>query len=251
MNLKNSHLFAFFSKELKQINISGKTLIIDDEDLTTRLNKILRFTPKDQCIVFNQNHHIHLNYKEKISKKSTIFNIIDSIKPNLPSNPYIHLFCPILKKNTFEEVFDDLGEIGVSEITPVITKKSSRKYLDQKEIDKLTKHLISGCELSKNFCVPIINETIDFQMIKSKKLYYNIYLDINGDNNLFQIMEKISKESSKENCKIQILLGPEGDLDESEYQKLSEWSRLKLSNTTLKSKNALRIAIGSLKSIFV
>ena len=141
----------------------------------------------------------------------------------------------VLKKENFEWAVQKAVEVGVKEITPIITARTVKLGLNK---DRLKKIIKEAAEQSGRGILPKLNEAIIFdEAIKSAKendlnLFFNI-----GGKNVQHSMSNISK--------IGIFIGPEGGWDEEEIKKAQSsngFTIVGLGKTILRAETAAVIA---------
>lgn len=123
--------------------------------------------------------------------------------------------APTKNIERFEWFIEKATEIGIDEITPVITRFSERKIIKPERLQKI---IISASKQSRKSRFPILNPLCSFdELLKrhsaAQKFIAHCY---DGDKNLLQNLCEKEKDTF-------ILIGPEGDFSPEEVQKaLSE-----------------------------
>jgi len=246
------HVFAFYSKGLKalleKIDI-GEELSFKDSDLWNRLTKIVRVGVGDKFIIFDENLNATLEIKNNLSEnKRVVSGIILEKKENKLILPEIKLYLPVLKKDALECSIYVSAQMGVKDIFLIETKKSQKKFDFEKEKDRLKKIMISACEQSKNFVLPEIKKPIGFKDIFDKNLeqkkVVKIFFDEDGEK--ISNLEKIYSRN-----KIEIIIGPEGGFtsEEKNFLKNFGFKPYKLTPTILRSREAVCVGLGVLRSL--
>jgi 16S rRNA (uracil1498-N3)-methyltransferase len=194
---------------LEQV-ISGRKLIIRDQELAQRLTKVLRLKVGDQIIVFDKLGSEFLAKIELLSKNRCELEIIEKRKNLSEPEKKIHLFQAIIKKDKFEWVIEKGTEVGVYSFTPILTERTVKFNLN---FERLKKIAISATEQSGRVFVPIINKIKTFEeAIKENKENFLLFLDLSGEpiKKFFPDIQK-AKE-------IYIFVGPEGGWSEKEIE---------------------------------
>jgi 16S rRNA (uracil1498-N3)-methyltransferase len=248
----SKHIFAFYKKNLQDL-IAGKKigfeLCFKDPELWNRLVKIVRIRPQDCFILFDKTFHVTFQIKTDITQtKREICIDIKNIEKNSPPSPKIRLLLPILKKDALEPAIYCASATGVQEIIPVVTARS-RKTLPEKDFSRLQKISIAACEQSKNFSIPNINnpEQLENALKSTKNYNFCILFDEDGEP-ATKLVEKIRETSPKS---ILITLGPEAGLEPEEIDLLknSGFFSYKLTPTILRSREAVCIGLGFVRSV--
>lgn len=167
------------------------------------------------------------NYLCKILEKNddTIkLKIIEEIKEKNESPIYLHILQGLPKYEKMETIIEKCTELGVSEITPVIMKRSVVK-LDEKTKEKKLlrwkKIAESAAKQSKRDIIPKINEFFLFQNVFSIIENYDIVL-VAYEGKTQNTLKQALKEIKNKYLKIAIFIGPEGGIDETELNILKQ-----------------------------
>lgn len=256
----DKHEFAFFLENLPKIldksNLfTNKELRIDDKDLLHRLCNIVRLQIGQDFIIFDKNKNIKVSLTG-IEKKKALICKITEVNTNAALEPKINLLVPILKRENFESVIYSCVELGANEITPLITEKSQKNF----NHDRSVKILISAAEQSKNFAFTNINapsELTKYISTNNKKKCINIFFDAEGEK-LYDVIKDIKSTiheniNSNINSSINLMIGPEGDLTESEklFLKNNKFIFCKLTPTILRSFQAVNVGLGAIRSLII
>lgn len=142
-----------------------------------------------------------------------------------------------LVKNTarFEWLLEKATEIGVSEIIPLLCKRTERQHF---RFDRMNSIIISAMLQSRQTWLPILHEPIAIQqIIQSSSYQQKLIAHCTEDDKT-----SITQLSLADN--IQILIGPEGDFTEEEIQlaKQHHYLPVTLGNTRLRTETAGMVA---------
>ena len=213
-------------------NISIKTTQFHLDGIENKhINKVLRKKQGD-LIIFTNGKNLKFKVKIiKLSKKSSLFKVLSFEK--FLSNKNLHIAISILKSPARFEIFlEKAVEIGVSEITPIICKRTLRKRV---KIERCNKIIISALKQSFKYHLPKFNSPIDFKdFIKSST----------EKNKLIATCEELKKESLGKSFKQSetnvILIGPEGDFTKEELKeaKINKFKFVSLGNSRLRAETA-------------
>jgi 16S rRNA (uracil1498-N3)-methyltransferase len=171
------------------------------------------------------------------NQKKTKLNIIESICEFEKPKRYIHVaVAPTKNIDRMEYFVEKAVEIGVSEITFIQTKNSERKVI---KLDRLNRIAISGMKQSLKAYVPILNELTPIKSFleDSDATQMNLIAHLNEKS------ESISKK--KLNNRVCILIGPEGDFDESEISLAEEkgFEMVSMGHARLRTETAGVVAV--------
>lgn len=195
-----------FITEYRKIN--GK-LEIKNPEILHQWKNVLKLKIGEEIIIVGNNNIEILAQIEEINKNSAILKILEEkINQNEPEKK-VHLFLAILKKENFELAIQKAVEIGIYDITPIITDRTVKTGLNIIRLEKIVKE---ASELSGRSLVPKINQPLRFEDIFTKtKGQKNILFDISG-----------KKFNSIEDKTFNIIIGPEGGFSEKEINLAKE-----------------------------
>jgi 16S rRNA (uracil1498-N3)-methyltransferase len=253
----NKHIFSLFSPNISlnftsSVNMVGELLCIKDAQLWHRIINILRLKSNEPFIVFNSKISITLSLKEKtLDTKNIIYGVVLNIQAVTPLNPKIILCVGLLKKESFESVIYYAGQMGVTEVYPILTGKINRRWWSLHEQARLYKILISACEQAKNFYVPKLHEPVLFSHLENitrqELNILNICLDQEGASasTLVKILSGHSDTS------ILLAFGPEGGFTEQEKTFLisHSFNFYSLTPTILRTQEAVAVGVGFIRSL--
>jgi len=185
-------------------NKSDSDIILDEID-SRHLSKSLRKKAGDIIRVTNgegleiQGKIIRLGKNIKVN----IINKVNHRKKNLS----IHVaMSPLKNPSRFEWFVEKSAEIGISEITPLITRFSEKKKVN---IDRLNKIVISSMKQSNQFYLPKVNPITSFNDFLKSNKDYKLIAHLKNSNSF-------NKKSIGSKEKIVLMIGPEGGFSEEE-----------------------------------
>lgn len=156
--------------------------------------------------------------------------------------PEIHIaISPTKNDKRLEWFVEKATEIGISEITPLICKRSEKQHI---KIERLKKITVSAIKQSQQFYLPIINKATDFQnFIKQKTNFQKFIAHCEEEKN--PLIKLYQKEKSA-----LILIGPEGDFTNEEIELALEnnFQAVDLGNTRLRTETAGIVALVLLRN---
>ncbi len=142
--------------------------------------------------------------------------------------------APPKSMDRFEWFLEKATEIGIDQISPIITQNSERRNLNPERLNKL---LVSAIKQSGQAYFPVLNklETLsEFQKIKRTG---SLMMAHCRETNKKPFPEEVIQSNDKD---FTILIGPEGDFTEAEIKGLIENSFLPISlgNSRLRTETA-------------
>ena len=187
------------------------------------------FSQTDNEIIVNENdsRHILKSYRKgigdilnftngngllaecKIIEKGKKIKVkIVKISKNKPNKVSIHIaISPLKNPSRFEWFVEKATEIGINEITPIITKYSEKKKVNHERLERIS---ISSLKQSNQLFKPKINSTEKFSDFIKNNSDQKIMANLKTKN----ILEKESINSNQ----ICLIIGPEGGFSDDEIQ---------------------------------
>jgi len=228
--LEYMRLNRFFVNE----NLKVGNIIVSDSDFINQAKNVLRLKAGDKLILCDGNSNEAIAEIVNLNKESAELKILESYKNKNEPEKHVVLYCSVLKKENFEWAVQKAVEIGVKEITPIITARTVKLGLNRERLEKIIKE---AAEQSGRGILPKLNEAIDFdEALKSAKENELSLFFQAGYPPLGHSMSKFEK--------IGIFVGPEGGWDEEEIKtaQINNFTFAGLSKTILRAETAAVIA---------
>ncbi|MFN8672401.1 MAG: RsmE family RNA methyltransferase [Candidatus Sericytochromatia bacterium] len=226
--------FIFLNKEvLEEKNIK--------DDTFHHFINVLRLKENSPFIISDNEGTIYNGIILNIQKKTLNFEIKNSFEAK-KQNYKINLFQGITKIETFEEILDKSTQLGINEITPVLTDFSNvSKELYQKKIDRFYKILKSASEQSRRPFLPKLNN-----MAILKDCLANTKNNLVFYENATLNLKKINLDSLKN--EINIFIGPEGGFSEAEidFFRINNIPLVSINDNILRAETAVICALSNL-----
>lgn len=172
------------------------------------------------------------NCKIKILKK-------EFFKPNRDYKIHIAI-APTKQIDRFEWFVEKAVEIGIDEITPLLTFHSERRTIKEERIKKI---IISGIKQSQELYMPVLNKFTKFEKFLSQQATNNKYIAHCYENEK-NLLSKIYKPKND----ILILIGPEGDFSEKEVEMAlkADFKPISLGKSRLRTETAGIVACNTI-----
>ena len=158
-----------------------------------------------------------------------------------PDKVSIHIaVSPLKNPSRFEWFVEKATEIGVKEITPIITKHSEKKKVNHERLERIS---ISSLKQSNQLFKPKINSTENFSDFVKNNSDQKIMANLKTKN--------ILKKESINSNKICLIIGPEGGFSEDEIQlaKDNKITEISFGKNRLRSETAAIYGLSILRSI--
>lgn len=231
----------YYFTDQKNINLDKSELFISDEEFS-HLKKVLRKKLGDEITVTDGNYNIYhctitginnINITCKINKiESNLFEPEKKIK----------LYLAQLKnQDRFEFALEKCTELGVYEITPIITENTEKNEpVNETKFKRFSKIIRSAVSQSQRCYLPKLNGSITFNEMLSQtenhtnKIVMYEFSDINS-----------RIEGDFKNDYICLLIGPEGGFSTDEINRLknNNWSVKSLGSRKLRAETAAVVSV--------
>ncbi len=209
----------FVAKE----NIVDNIAIIEGDDVK-HIYKVLRLQCGHKVNINNCEGEEFLGEIEEINKKQVVVKCIEKLHLNNESDVEIYLFQGLPKSSKMDFIVQKATELGVKEVTPVITERVvvKNELGEFKKVDRWCRIALEACKQSKRSLIPRINTPMEFKklldFLKTMDLIVVPYENAEGYG-IKKVTSDIDKSSIK---KIAVIIGPEGGFEEQEIEDLKE-----------------------------
>ncbi len=176
--------------------------VVDDTRLFNQLKNVLRLAPGEKILIGNGRGE-EAEAEIKVLEKEKLVLKINEVRP-VRTEPVrkVKLFCAVLKKENFELATQKATEIGVSEITPMITERTVKTGLNEERLQKIIKE---AAEQSGRGILPILHSALKLEEALLTEAGKKIFFDPSG--------APLSSVTGEEAA---IFIGPEGGFTEAE-----------------------------------
>jgi len=183
-----------------------------DQVESNHLSRVLRLKKGDPVSVINGDGNLYLCSVEVPDARKAVVTV-DSIERNFDRrNNYLHIaIAPTKNMDRFETFVEKVVELGIDEISPIVTSRSERHKV---RTDRIAKIIVSAMKQSLKSSGTIINEPVDIGNFTGAKREGQLFIA--------HCIEDISTEFMGNVCKaggkVTILIGPEGDFTRDEVE---------------------------------
>jgi 16S rRNA (uracil1498-N3)-methyltransferase len=206
-----------------------------DEDESGHALRVLRLNVGDNIELLDGKGNKHLATISETSKKQLFFQIISTEKQAQP-NWHIHIaIAPTKNIDRFEFFLEKCTEIGITQITPLLTKNSERKEI---KAEKLQKTILSALKQSGHLFLPDLRPMVslkDFLTRFSATDTQKFIAHCENDAEKIQLFDQVTPSK-----KSVILIGPEGDFTTEEISLAKEagFAAVSLGESRLRTETA-------------
>lgn len=206
--------------------------------------RVLRHKRGDRIEVLDGQGHIFDCMILEASTSGTRLEIVRQSDIPLPEENRIHIAIgPTKNLNRFEFFLEKVTELGVEEITPLITTYGERSFF---RLERLSRILKSAIKQSRQAWLPRLNTPLPFDEFIGQPLEGNYFIAHGPDNTATPLAGQSLRHSQSV-----ILIGPEGGFSEEEVR-LAEshhYTPVSLGNSRLRTETAGIIAVAALHFI--
>jgi len=193
--------------------ISDNKAMINEEE-QQHIVKVLRMKTGEAIHVTDGRGNVASGKLIIEGKKANIE--VSGIKMGSPGfNPRLHIaIAPTKNIDRIEFFVEKAVEMGISEISIIITEKTERKNIN---IDKIRKQAVAASKQSLRFHFPLINDAVKLtDFLKNTDPEHTFVAHCHEN------LERIDLKSIPSCEQLTFLIGPEGDFSEREIAFLAE-----------------------------
>jgi 16S rRNA (uracil1498-N3)-methyltransferase len=225
-----------------------------DVDASTHLIRVLRTEIDSPVTLFNGDSFDYHAKTLDANAKKTLLLIDSKTATNNESSLTINLMQGLSRQDRMDTTIQKSVELGVNIITPIICQRSNLKF-NKDKIDKKLEHwrkvIISACEQSGRSTLPQLTDLLTLDTIGSSlsKNALRIILDPTAKTTLKDIdSEKLKKYGNT----IEVLIGPEGGLNNEEinYLKSQQFINIRFGPRILRTETAGPSIISALQLLW-
>ncbi len=197
--------------------VNSDSVIISDTEQLHYLRDVLRLKIGDDIMVFDNAGN---SYRSKITSwdKKQLTLAVNPVTPRRPSRVNLTIACAIPKGSRMDEVIDQLTQIGVRKIIPMITDRVVVKLDDAKKsarLERWEKIAKSAVAQSQRSDIPVIAPITQIEDVILNSQAHDLKLIPHLTGNR-QLIRQVVSGTGQAN--ILALIGPEGDFAEEEVE---------------------------------
>lgn len=216
-----------------------------DDSAHHHLFTVLRSGEGEEIIIFNGHGESWRAQIKELTRKRGQIELLQQISEQTESALNIHLAQAVSKGDRMDFVMQKATELGVKEITPVLTERGNVK-LDSDRWEKKIAHwnqiIIHACEQSGRSTLPVLNPVVDLSLwFTQLKDGLRFILSPHAS-------EPLSTLSTPTD--VTLLIGPEGGLTEQEIHFATErfqFQAIQLGPRVLRTETAAVVALSVLQ----
>jgi len=233
-------------------NLSSAMTVNLDAQASKHLIAVLRLQVGNPVILFNGQGGQYSGLLSGINKNRGVYEALVEIKQyediSLEPPLSIHLGQAISSSDKMDYVIQKSVELGVTDITPLITDRINIKINTERLQTKMLhwqKIIINACEQCERNLIPNLHPI----------LYFHDFVKEKNDPLKFSLTPKAEKKLAdfkfSDNKNIVLLVGPEGGFSDQEIQMAAQhqFISLSLGPRILRTETAALAAIAALQAI--
>lgn len=217
-----------------EINTNNSTFLLSEES-SKHIIQVLRMKELDAIHLTNGQGVLCTGTIQMANKKKTSIKIKDWIQSEIKKRKIIVAVSLLKNSSRFEWMLEKLTELGVSEIVPLISKRTERKFFREERFQSI---IVSAMLQSQQTWLTKLHKPTSFKDFLSKN---------KTQQKLIAHCEPIKKTSLQEikfKNEVSILIGPEGDFTNEEIAEALQlnYTPVMLGNTRLRTETAAVVA---------
>ena len=208
---------------------------------------VLRLKKDQSLTLFNGLGGEYICTLQEVSRKRVVVIVIEAVDRSVESPLHVTLGLGISRGDRMDWAVQKAVELGVNNITPLITERCVIKFKADKKKQRHQhwKHIVQhATEQSGRTLLPDLNEIVDIQDWMQKQHDLKIFLD--------PYAEKSLAEVKPDNKRVTLLSGPEGgfSLEERELAIDAGFTPVRMGNRILRAETASLAALSAVQMLW-
>jgi 16S rRNA (uracil1498-N3)-methyltransferase len=191
-------------------NISGNEVILNETE-SKHAVRVLRLQNGNQVQIIDGKGGFYEAEIIDANQKRCKLAIVKSTKEFNKKDFHLHIaIAPTKNNDRFEWFLEKVTEIGIDEITPLLTSHSERKTINKERFEKI---IVSAMKQSLKAYLPKLNSLTSIKELIANNKTENRFIAYCDD-----IQKTHLKDLAEKGKDALILIGPEGDFSPDEIQ---------------------------------
>ena len=140
------------------IDLSKDTAFIESKEQMRQLRTVLRLGKGDELILITKEEEEARVRITGMSDRNIEVMVVSRTKPETESDTHVHLYCAITKRDAFEWVVQKATEVGVNEITPLVSARVIKQSVKMDRLQMIAREATEQCGRVR---IPVIHEPIN------------------------------------------------------------------------------------------
>lgn len=200
--------------------------------------KVLRKKEGDEVFITNGKGFLYVSKINIASDKKCVTTIFHREEKSRGRDYRLHVaIAPTKNTDRLEWFLEKATEIGIDEITPILTQNSERKVIKKERLEKIIQ---AAMKQSLKYHLPKLNDLTTFNEFLNQESSKNIYIA-----HCYDGKKKLMKEVVEPKQELTILIGPEGDFSPEEVSKSENvnYTPISLGEARLRTETAAIVAV--------
>ncbi|WP_085829253.1 16S rRNA (uracil(1498)-N(3))-methyltransferase [Clostridium massiliodielmoense] len=204
-------------------NILSDMAIIEGEDVK-HIYKVLRLKEGDRVNINNCNGKEFFGSIDYIDKSKVEVKLLEELEINNEPPIEVYLYQGLPKASKMDLIVQKCTELGIREITPVVTSRVSSSINDikreSKKLDRWNRIAFEACKQNKRTLIPKVNDIINMDELIKEQLKEMDLIVVPYENAENYGIKQMIKNVKSEVKKVGIIIGPEGGFEQEEIEEL-------------------------------
>lgn len=227
------------------LNAGGRIEL--DDDAAHYVRNVLRLKQDQTIVLFNGQSGEYLGRFSEVSRKTVRVEIEQFIDRDVESPLAVTLGLGISRGDRMDWAVQKAVELGVTQLTPLVTERCVIKFNDDKKQQRLQhwQHIVQhAAEQSGRTRLPEINEIADLPVWINDRRGLRVFLD--------PYAEKALADLQPENQQVTLLSGPEGGFSDRERQiaKAAGFIPVRMGARILRTETAVLSALSAVQTLW-
>lgn len=227
------------------LNVGGRIEL--DDDAAHYVRSVLRLKAGDTIVLFNGAGGEYSSRFNEVSRKAVRVDIEQFSARDVESPLSVTLGMGISRGDRMDWAVQKAVELGVTQLTPLITERCVTKLNDDKKQQRLRhwQHIVQhAAEQSGRTRLPVLGEIAALSEWVGRQQRMRVFLDPYAERSLADLQP--------ENRHITLLSGPEGGFSEQERQLAREagFIPIRLGARILRTETAVLSALAAVQSLW-
>ena len=186
-------------------DLTQKTFRVVEREMIHQMMNVLHLEVGEQVVLCDGKGQEVLAELKEVSKDLVMAQAVEVLHATPQSSREVILYCAILKRENFEFVVQKATEVGVTEIVPLITRRTIKQNVKVARLQEIAKE---AAEQSGRGTVPVVSAPIVFEeaVASAKRNGENYFFDVGGEG---ESMKSLGN-------RVGLFIGPEGGWDVEE-----------------------------------
>lgn len=218
-----------------------------DDDAAHYVRSVLRLKQDQTIVLFNGQGGEYLGRFTEVSRKTVRVEIEEFIDRDVESPLAVTLGLGISRGDRMDWAVQKAVELGVTQLTPLVTERCVIKFSDDKKQQRLQhwQGIVShAAEQSGRTRLPALGEIADLPVWVSEQQGLRVFLDPYAEHALADLQP--------ENNHVTLLSGPEGGFSEQERQiaKAAGFIPVRMGARILRTETAVLAALSAVQTLW-